>query len=443
MFTSNIEAVPEGRQGTLHHRIKWSACACLAAALLPFSAWAQQPALSLERALELSAQQSRQLVAGDAQVRSARQMAVAAGQLPDPALKLGLNNLPINGPDAFSLTNEFMTMRAIGVMQEFTRSDKRRARAARYETEAELAQAGHAMALASLRRDTALAWLERHYLERTHELLRLQRDEANLQVEGANASYRGGRGTQADVYAARSSLALIDDRLQQLEQQIMTAKMRLVRWIGSAGNQNLAAAPDLNTIGLDPDRLDLQLQSHPAIIVMDKQEALARAEVAIAQSEKQADWSAELMFSQRGPAYSNMVSINFSVPLQVKQGVRQDRELGAKLALLDQVQAQREEASRERVNETQGWLQQWQADRKRLANYDQTLIPLAARRTQAALQAYRNGSPLTTVLEARRQEIDTRLERLRLETEAATLWAQLNFLMPLIQSGQTPNAACA
>ena len=59
-------------------------------------------------------------------------MAVSAGQLPDPIATLGVNNLPVNGPDAWSLTRDFMTMTSVGVMQEFTRADKREARAERF-----------------------------------------------------------------------------------------------------------------------------------------------------------------------------------------------------------------------------------------------------------------------------------------------------------------------
>ena len=59
------------------------------------------------------------------------------------------------------------------------------------------------------------------------------------------------------------------------------------------------------------------------------------------------------------------------------------------------------------------------------------LIPLAAERTRAALAAYRGGGgTLAAVLEARRMEIDTRMERLRLEMETAALWAQLEYLIP-------------
>src|SRR5213594_2741353 len=53
---------------------------------------------------------------GGRAVAAAREMAVAAAQLPDPMLKFGIDNLPINGPDRFSVARDFMTMRRIGVM---------------------------------------------------------------------------------------------------------------------------------------------------------------------------------------------------------------------------------------------------------------------------------------------------------------------------------------
>ena len=87
--------------------------------------------------------------------------------------------------------------------------------------------------------------------------------------------------------------------------------------------------------------------------------------------------------------------------------------------------------TREHVAETRSWLQQWQSNRDRLAQYDSSLIPLASERTLAAIAAYRGGGgTLPAVLEARRMEIDTRMERLRLEMETAGLWARLEYLIP-------------
>ena len=389
------------------------------------------PVLSLDRALQLAESRSRQLTAQDAAAPASREMGLAAGQLPDPTLKFGVNNLPINGEDRFSLTQDFMTMRSVGVMQEITRSDKLKVRSARFNREAEAAEASRAVALANLRRDTAMAWLDRYYQERMLDVLRTQRTEAGLQIEAADAAYRGGRGTQADVFAARSMVAQIDDRIRQTEKQIGTAKIRLARWVGDDAAQALDTPPSLQSVHLDLSSLDSQLAHHPEIALMTKQEQVARADADIAQSNKRADWSVELMYSQRGPAYSNMVSVNVSVPLQWDQKNRQDRELSAKLAIAEQMRAQREEATREHVADTRMWLQEWQSNRERLAQYDSALIPLAAERTRAAIAAYRGGSgPLTVVLEARRMAIDTQMDRLRLEMEAAALWAQLEYLIP-------------
>jgi outer membrane protein TolC len=401
--------------------------AILAAAALS----AHAAPLTFDDALHLAQERSRQLPAQDAAARAAREMAVAAAQRPDPVLKLGVDNLPVNGPDAGSLTRDFMTMRTIGVSQELTREDKRQARATRYEREADLARAGRELVLANLERDTAMAWLDRYYRERMRDVLVTQRDEARLQVEAAEAAYRGGHGSQADVFAARSAVAQLDDRLAQANRQVATAETHLARWIGEPAAQGLGAPPAMETTRLAPATLDTQLAHHPELAVMARQAQMAQADVAVAQANKRADWSVELMYSQRGPAYSNMVSVGVSVPLQWDQKNRQDREVAAKVAMVDQAQAQLEEATRQHTAEVREMLQEWQSDRERLARYDASLLPLAAQRTQAAVAAYRgNTGSLSGVLEARRAEIDTHMDQLRLQMDTARLWAQLNYLAP-------------
>lgn len=401
---------------------------------------AQSAPLTLEEALRLAQERSRQLPAQDAAAAAAREMAVAAGQRPDPTLKAGISNLPVNGEDRFSLTRDFMTMRSVGVMQELTRDSKLRARSARYERDAEVAEAGRTLALANLQRDTAIAWLDRFNQERMRDVLSRQRDEARLQIEAADAAYRGGRGSQADVFAARSAVAQIEDRIAQADRQLATAKTQLARWVGVAAGEPLASVPSLDTVRLRAEDLEAQIAHHPQIAVLRGQEAAAQADVELAQANKRPDWSVELMFSQRGPAYSNMVSVNVSVPLQWDRTNRQDRELAAKLALLEQARAQREEEVRMHVAQTLAMLQEWRSNRERLQRYDASLLPLAGERTQAALAAYRGGAgPLSSVLDARRAEIDTRMERLRLEMESARLWAQLNYLVPA-DHGLTKNS---
>ena len=388
--------------------------------------------LTLDDALRLAQERSRQLPAQDAAAAAARDMAVAAGQRPDPVLKTGLNSLPVSGPDRYSLVRDNFTMLSVGVSQELTRSGKLKARTARFEREAEVAEAGRELALANLRRDTAVAWLDRQYQERMRDLLVTQRDEARLQIDAADAAYRGGRGSQADVFVARSGVAQIEDRVAQAERQIASATTQLTRWVGTAAYATLASPPALDSVRLHAEDLETVLTHHPQIAVMLKQEAMAQADAEVTRTNKQTDVSVELTYSQRGPSYSNMVSVNLSVPLQWDQKNRQDREVAAKLAIVEQMRAEREEATRAHVGEAMAMLQEWRSDRERLTRYDASLLPLAAERTRASIAAYRGGTGLlTAVLDARRGEIDTRMDRLRLEMEAARLWAQLNYLLPV------------
>src|SRR5579871_1558990 len=121
--------------------------------------------LSLPEAQRRAVERSRQVIAQDAAVTASREMSVAAGQLPDPVLKMGVDNLPVNGPDQFSVTRDFMTMRRIGLMQELTRGEKRELRSQRFDREAEKSLAEKEAAIASIQRNTALAWLDRYYAE--------------------------------------------------------------------------------------------------------------------------------------------------------------------------------------------------------------------------------------------------------------------------------------
>ncbi len=403
----------------------------LLTASLSGSALAQSQTLTLDAALRAAETRSQALSAQDAAAASAREMAVAAGRLPDPTLRLSVDNLPVDGPMRYSFTEDFMTMRSIGLTQTLTREDKRRARAARFEREADAAIAMRTMRLAGLRRNTALAWFDRYYQQQMVDLLTQQRMEAASQIESADAAFRAGRGPQADVFLARAAVARIDDRLREARTRLTNAVTTLQRWVGDAAAVPLGSPPPLSKTRLEAHSLAHQLDQHPDIALMAAKEDVAQAEADVARQDRHADWSASLMYSQRGPAFSNMISFGVSIPLQWDKKNRQDRELAAKLAKVEQVRDEREEMVREHRAETQRWLATWRSDLDRLHDYDTTLIPLALDRTRATLAAYRGGkASLSDVLEARRMEIDTRIERLRIEMETASLWVELEYLVP-------------
>ncbi|HZM46072.1 MAG TPA: TolC family protein [Burkholderiales bacterium] len=389
-------------------------------------------ALSLTDAQRIAADRSRQLAAQDRAVFASREMAVAAAQLPDPTLKAGVENLPVNGADAFSLTKDFMTMRRIGVMQEFTRSEKRLLRAEKFEREAERTTTEKAATLATVQRDTALAWLDRYFAEAMAAVVIEQTKAARLEIEAAETAYRAGRGNQAEIFAARTAVVSLEDRASETDRRVRTAKNSLARWVGEVADKPLGTKPGIDALShLNAHDLDNQLVNHPEIASLAKQVEIARTEARLAQANKQPDVTAELMYAQRGPAYSNMVSFGIAIPLQWDQKNRQNREVAAKLAMAEQAEAQREEMLRAHVAEVRNMVNEWENLKERRARYSRELLPLSAQRTEAVTTAYRGArSTLGEVFAARRNEIDVRLQALQLEAEQARIWAQLNFLIP-------------
>ncbi|WP_332745982.1 TolC family protein [Hydrogenophaga sp.] len=391
--------------------------------------------LSLSAAVHAALARSRSLDASSAAAQGAREMAVAAAQRPDPVLRLSLDNLPVDGPERFSTTRDFMTMRSIALMQTWPNADKRRARGERFEREAEAALSERAQRLALLQTEVAQAWLERRLQEQRWLLLQAQITEARVLVQTLDASLRGGRGSTADALSAREALAQLEQGLIGAQAERANARLTLARFTGGTPDQPLADAPPFQsspTAIAAWDRL-------PDLAALQAREAVARAEAEVARQELQPDWSTEIMFSQRGSQFSNMVSIGVSVPLQWDKPQRQQRELAARLSRVNELEAEREERTRERALQVQRWRQEWQAGLDRLAFLDAQRQPLAARRVDAALAAYRGGREgLGAVLQARRDALNLALECLALERDTAGLWAQLEYLFPDTATGVKP-----
>ena len=387
--------------------------------------------LTLVEAQQRALERSRTLPTQDAAIAAARELAVAAGRLPDPVLRAGIDNLPVSGSDRFNIGSDFMTMRRIGVMQELTASDKRRLRAAQLERTADKASAEKEVAIARVERETAQAWIDLYFAKQMADLVHQQVSQAQLDLEAAEAAYRAGTGSQGDVFAARGRIGAAQDKVSEFDTRVRTAQSTLARWTGPDVDVAPESLPSIDQVRLDPESIDSQLAHHPEIAVLDRQEEIARTGVQLAEANRHPDWSVEVSLQHRGQGYSNMLSVGVSVPLQWDRKNRQDRELAAKIMQADQVRDEREEMLRTHAAEVRVMLDEWRSGRERLARYKRELEPLALEQSAAVLAAYRGGkAALAEVLAARRNELEVRLQALQLAAETAKRWAQLNFLYP-------------
>lgn len=409
-----------------------SAAACLFA----LAALAHAPAplaqstapLTLAEAQRLALQRSPQLASQSAMAEASREMAVAAGELPDPQVFAGMENLSLSGADGWTL-RDGMTMTRIGVMQEFTREAKRRLRSERAMREAERVEVAAQADALSIRRETAAAWLNAHYAQRAERAIAAQIAEAELQAAMAGAAYRSGRGAQADVLAAQS--ALIDLRNRKVEAQLAArrARIALARYVGNEADRQLAEPPALEILPQPVEQL-VAVDAQPEVRRLDAQTAVLDTESRLARANRDPDWSVEVSYGFR---YSNpdMVSVMLRMPLPWSPGTRQDREHAAKLKERDAAGAMREDARRMREAEVRQMLAEWDAMREQARAIRGELIPLARARTEAALASYRGGmGTLATVLEARRGELEADIALISAEQAAARSWAWLANLTP-------------
>ena len=404
----------------------------IAVACAPLSVAAQGPMpLSLPEALQLAQARSPQLVAQSAAVSAAERLIVSAGQRPDPQLGIGVENLPINGPDAFSVGRDFMTMRKIGISQQFTRAEKLQAREAKAVAEKQSEQAKLVGAETDLRRAVALVWLDRYFIEQRLRVLRDLERETALLAEAARAALAGGKGSPADPIIARTARVQVQDRIQEVGRDLKGAQASLARYVGDTeAARPLDKPPSFYALPHAPKEFLQVLDHHPQLLTYEPIEAMARADIAEAQAAKKPDWSLELAYAQRGSSFSNMVTIQARIDLPIFSEKRQDPVIAARYKALERVQAEREEARRMHEAEIKRMLADWETARERLKRYGQELVPLSREAAAAALAAYRSGrGNLTAALEARRTAVETRFADVQTQAELARAWANLNFLV--------------
>lgn len=390
--------------------------------------------LSLAEVQRLAEARAPQLQALQARETAAREMAGSAGQLPDPVVKLGVSNVPVSGEAAWNLGREGMTMRTVGVMQELTRGARREARREQAGREADMARAEAGLSLATIRRESALAWLDVAWMTRMRTLLGEQIGELRLQQQAAEAAFRSGRGLQAGLLGTALALGRVEDQLAGTERELASAQARLARWIGEADARRPASDAEAS---LAPPATAASAEDlrHPSLLLAERRVALADAGARLAREDRTPDMAVEVMYGKRGAAFNDMVSVNLVMPLPWNRAGRQDRDLAAALARADAARAEQEDAQREYRAEEAAARSEWQLNQRRLARYDTQLVPLATQQVEATLAAYRAGTAtLDMTLEARRALIDTRMERLRTALDAARSRVRLDYLAP--QAGQ-------
>lgn len=388
--------------------------------------------LGFAEAQQRALRYSLQLQANDAAIRANAELVIAAGERPDPTLSLALQNVPANGADRLSTTRDFMTMRMIGLSQEFTRHNTLALRQARQQQRVELAKTDKRLMQSQVLQGAGRAWVRAYFLQAQQRVLAAAIAQARLRHQAAEAAYRGNTLSQADTVAAHAEVLLLEDQQQLLASTLQQARFDVARWVGDEfGEVEFVNAPITSRTHLDGIDLRDHLRRHPDLAMLSQRIDLAKTEADLAESAKSPDWTVSLSYAQRGSAFSDMMSVGVSVPLQWDQSRRQDREIASKLAQVEQAQATRDDMLNRHLAEISGQLDRWRANQARLTRYREHIIPLQRLRAKAVDVQWRGGrAPLADVFAARRDLLSTELEALAIDMQVNLDWVDLEFLWP-------------
>lgn len=398
----------------------------LIVALIGLASNAFAQTLTFQKALATAVSDTPTLRANAAQVDAARYSVTPAGELPDPKLALGIDNLPIQGQDRYSLNRDSMTMQRIGIMQDVPNGAKRDARVAAANGRLELAEAQTRVTRLTVLRETATAWIARNTVEQQLARMDALVIENTLLTNAVRAQLAGGKGSAADTVMPRQEAAMIDERRDELTARRQQAIATLKRWLGPDGALPLAGdPPDWH---LARDTLAHTLHQHPELALFEPKTKVLDAELAEAKAGKRPDWGFDVAYQRRAPEFGDMVSVQVRLDLPIFSGSRQDPQIAARQSERTALDAEREATLREHV----AMLDADWADYQRLVNASRRqrdiLLPLAEEKVRLATAAWRGGKGmLADVIAARRERVDTELKAIAVEGERQQMAARLHY----------------
>ena len=405
-------------------------CVLIVGALLVHDAEAQHRVpLTLAEAEDLALAEEPGLLALRARADAYEDQAIAAGQLPDPVLRVGLANFPI---ESGGFSTEGMTQAQLGIRQVFPRA---RSRALQTERLRSMASEQSEQAAARSRDVLATArqsWLETYYWQSAEQIVSESRPFFADLVTITRSMYSVGRKTQHDVLRAELELSRLDDRLIAAQRQRAAGQAALSRWVGDEAYRPVATKlPGWNDL---PSLQVLRsgLDEHPLLAAADAGIEAQQSAVDLANESYKPDWALDFGYGYRdgalpnGEPRSDFVSLSVSIDLPFFSENRQDRKLSA--ALHERRVARESKASLRATlqSELGSEYARWTELTKRVSLYEQQILGQSAGQAKAALLAYQSDTgDFSDVMRGYIDDLNTRLEHIRLKVERARSYAEL------------------
>lgn len=368
------------------------------------------------QAIERAVGASPTVEAQKAALESARLSVRPAGQLPDPQLALGLENVPVSGADRFRLNRDEMTMASVGIMQDVPSDATRRAREGVAQAEVRASKASIGIARLEAQLATASAWIDLYFAQaKLAILVALESDAAELD-RALVAAVSAGGSTSDLVLASKLAIARLQDRIASVQAEAGMARAALERWIGLIGVDGVG--PSAPLFDIDAEAMRAHVEHHVELAGSSADIERAKAALEVARAARDPDWSWSLMYSRRDPDFGDMVSFGLKFSLPLFQSDRQAPMIDARQSDVRQAGFARDAVLREHLAILEAKLAEYASLQQRIARLRDVVAPLAAKREEIALAGHATGTgSLETVFAMRLEAREVELDRLELERQ--------------------------
>ncbi len=412
------------------------ALAALAAALQLSAATAQPvaeaPPLSLAEAVLIAGQTEDPAIASlQSRAGALEHAGEAALALPDPMLRVGVANLPLNDLDP---NREAMTQMQMGVRQVIPTGASRQIQRDRQRAQAEGMRALGGLEQRMITRAVRLAWLDAYYWERARELTGERREEIRQLSEVATALFASGRGNSHDVIRVDLETALLDARLIEIERQIGTARAQLARYVGpeAAGREIVPHLPILPALP-DAEGAVAALARHPSVMSRNARIEASERDIDLALDAYNPVWSVEAGYGVRG-SRSDIASVGVSVQMPLFSQRRQDESVAGARQMRSAEELDRQALLLDlRRQLDEDWVR-FQRLRETAAAYETGVLDRARETTNAVMAAYENEqADFAELVRSELALLDIELTLIRTRVDALQAHARILFLTGDVQ----------
>ena len=363
----------------------------------------------------------------DALATAEQEQAVADGQLPDPTLSVGAQDLPTRN---FNVTDDDFTMLTVGAQQAFPPGKSLHFKQRRAEALSDAEQARAEQQRRTVLNAVRAGWLEVYY--QTQALTVVQQSQQLLKqlTEVAQSQYGAGLTTPQDLLSVELEQRMVKERLASIETDRAVAEAELVKWLGLHQLERpLAAEFPVLAEPARRDEIEARLDAHPLMRVEDALVNAGQSDVEIARAQYQPGWEVGVNYGLRGGGRTDFLSAMVTVELPLFPDKRQDRRLAASQQRVHAANYARDDRKRDLLHALATDYVTWRLLGERNTAYQNEILPQARQNTEAAIKTYQsNFGGIVEVIRARGTELEARLQALRLQVDRAKAQARLLYL---------------